>query len=129
MGPDSPTIASYRLPEKAAGDFSSMTFSIRPPNDYMERGCMAMNFTLLCGTLLVAVSGQYCDEADLCESELKFRSRITPDRSSGNDGAGLRCLKKSSQGIAAGYAQRQASRLYTLCGSIIPIKKIGNHNW
>jgi hypothetical protein len=74
-----------------------MTFSLRPPNVFMVRHCMAINFTLLCGTLLVAVSGQYCDEADLCESELKFRSRITPDRSPGNDGAGLRFQKKATK--------------------------------
>jgi hypothetical protein len=87
------------------------------------RYCMVMNFTLLCGTLLVAISGQHAelsdktkasqnwgvlyadhvflaatDQAGVYENELKFRLRIAPDRSriwvNKNDGAGLRCQKQ-----------------------------------
>ena len=82
-----------------------------------------MNFTLLCGTLLVAVSGQHAelsdktkasqnwgllyadhvflaatDQAGVYENEVNFRLRIAPDRSriwlNKNDGAGLRCQKQ-----------------------------------
>ena len=81
---------------------------------------MVMNFTLLCGTLLVAISGQHAelsdktkasqnwgvlyadrvflaatDQADVYENDLNFRLRIAPDHSriwlNNNDGAGLRC--------------------------------------
>lgn len=81
---------------------------------------MVMSFTLLCGTLLVAVSGQHAelsdptkvsqhwgvlyadhvflaatDEAGVYENEIKFRLKIAPDHSrvwiNDHDGAGLRC--------------------------------------
>ena len=84
---------------------------------------MVMNFTLLCGTLLVAISGQHAelsdktkasqnwgvlyadrvflaatDQADVYENDLNFRLRIAPDHSriwlNNNDGAGLRCQKQ-----------------------------------
>jgi len=87
------------------------------------RYCMVMNFTLLCGTLLVAISGQHAelsdktkasqnwgvlyadrvflaatDQADVYENDLNFRLRIAPDHSriwlNNNDGAGLRCQKQ-----------------------------------
>lgn len=87
--------------------------------------CMVMNFTLLCGTLLVAVSGQHAelsdktkasqnwgvlyadhvflaatDQAGVYENELNFRLRIAPDHSriwlNNKDDAGLRCQKQES---------------------------------
>jgi len=86
------------------------------------RDYMVMNFTLLCGTLLVAVSGQHAelsdrtkasqnwgvlyadhvflaatDQAGVYENDLNFQLRIAPDHSriwlNKNDGAGLRCQK------------------------------------
>jgi hypothetical protein len=88
---------------------------------------MIMNFTLLCGTLLVAVSGQHAelsdktkasqnwgvlyadhvllaatDQAGVYENELKFRLRIAPDNSriwlNNKDDAGLRCQKQDTAG-------------------------------
>ena len=82
-----------------------------------------MNFTLLCGTLLVAVTGQQVDLSDptkasqhwgilytdhvflaatkepgVYENEVKFRLRIAPDRSriwlNNNSGAGLTCKER-----------------------------------
>ena len=86
-----------------------------------------MTFTLLCGTLLVTVSGQQAelsdptrasqnwgvlyadrvflaatDESGVYENDLKFRLRIAPDHSrvwlNKNDGAGLRCEKHEAAG-------------------------------
>jgi len=86
---------------------------------------MVMNFTLLCGTLLVAVSGQHAelsdktkasqnwgvlyadhvflaatDQAGVYENELNFQLRIAPDHSriwvNKSDGEGLRCQKQQA---------------------------------